>query len=180
MNYIDLCTGLSACTVAWKPLGWVAKAYAEIEKFPSRVLAHHYADVPNVGDFTKIKGDEYGAVDLVGTRLRLGMGVRRLTPRECERLQGFPDDYTRVPGMKSWRALDETEDVDELRAAGMKVRFRKEAWKVSKKTGVKRHAPAQWQVCDPDGPRYKALGNSMAVPVMRWIGERTEMVESLF
>ena len=58
------------------------------------------------------------------------MQVRRLTPRECERLQGFPDDYTNIP------------------------------WK---------NKPAE--VC-PDGPRYKALGNSMAVPCMRWIGRR--------
>jgi DNA (cytosine-5)-methyltransferase 1 len=58
------------------------------------------------------------------------MGVRRLTPRECERLQGFPDDYTAIP----WR----------------------------RKTADQ---------C-PDGPRYKALGNSMAVPVMQWIGKR--------
>lgn len=57
--------------------------------------------------------------------------VRRLTPRECERLQGFPDDYTLI----SYRGK-----------------------------------PAA------DGPRYKALGNSMAVPVMRWIGERIKMV----
>jgi len=61
-------------------------------------------------------------------------GVRRLTPRECERLQGFPDDYTRI----AWRGK-----------------------------------PAE--SC-PDGPRYKALGNSMAVPVMRWIGEQIEAV----
>jgi len=60
--------------------------------------------------------------------------VRRLTPRECERLQGFPDDYTAVP-------------------------YRKK--------------PAA------DGPRYRALGNSMAVPVMRWIGERIQAVEDL-
>ncbi len=59
------------------------------------------------------------------------MAVRRLTPRECEALQGFPDDYTLVPN---------------------------------------RGKPAA------DGPRYKALGNSMAVPVMRWIGERIQMV----
>lgn len=52
--------------------------------------------------------------------------VRRLTPTECERLQGFPDGYT----------------------------------KISPKT--------------PDAPRYKALGNSMAVPVMRWIGKRIQ------
>jgi DNA (cytosine-5)-methyltransferase 1 len=63
-----------------------------------------------------------------------GMAVRRLTPRECERLQGFPDDYTLV---------------------------------------TYRGKPA----CD--GPRYQALGNSMAVPVMRWIGERISILETV-
>ncbi|MCA3512251.1 MAG: DNA cytosine methyltransferase [Rhodobacter sp.] len=61
--------------------------------------------------------------------------VRRLTPRECERLQGFPDDYTDVP----WRRRNST----------------------------------------PDGPRYKALGNSMAVNVMGWLGERIVRVEDV-
>ena len=61
---------------------------------------------------------------------RPGGAVRRLTPTECERLQGFPDGWTRIPY---------------------------------------RGKPAE--EC-PDGPRYKAIGNSMAVPVMRWIGER--------
>lgn len=55
--------------------------------------------------------------------------VRRLTPRECERLQGFADDYTLIPGHGA------------------------------------------------DGPRYRALGNSMAVPVMAWIGRRIDAVE---
>ena len=63
--------------------------------------------------------------------------VRRLTPLECERLQGFPDNHTRIP----WRGKSEED-------------------------------------C-PDGPRYKACGNSMAVPVMRWIGERIAMVDKL-
>lgn len=58
--------------------------------------------------------------------------VRRLTPRECERLQGFPDDYTLID---------------------------------------RKGKPAA------DGPRYKAIGNSMAVPVMRWIGERIQKVQ---
>lgn len=62
------------------------------------------------------------------------MAVRRLTPRECERLQGFPDDYTLI-------------------------KFRRK--------------PA----CD--GPRYKCLGNSMARPVMLWLGERIELVDTL-
>jgi DNA (cytosine-5)-methyltransferase 1 len=88
--------------------------------------------------------------------------VRRLTPTECERLQGFPDNYTRVPGASStWRDVDECEDVEVLEALGLNLR--------KKGNG--------WQVQDPDGPRYKALGNSMAVNVMRWIGRRIEMVE---
>jgi DNA-cytosine methyltransferase len=63
------------------------------------------------------------------------MAVRRLSPRECERLQGFNDDHTMIP----WR-----------------------------------NKPADQ--C-PDGPRYKALGNSMAVPCMAWIGKRIDAVE---
>lgn len=63
--------------------------------------------------------------------------VRRLTPMECERLQGFTDDYTLIP----WR-----------------------------------NKPAE--DC-PDGPRYKALGNSMAVPVIRWIGKRIQLLEDI-
>ena len=62
------------------------------------------------------------------------LAVRRLTPRECERLQGMPDDYTLIPY---------------------------------------RGKPAA------DGPRYRAIGNSMAVPVMRWIGRRIQMVDSI-
>jgi DNA (cytosine-5)-methyltransferase 1 len=72
----------------------------------------------------------------VCTDISYSTAVRRLTPTECERLQGFPDGYTAIP------------------------------WKKK---------PADQ--C-PDGPRYKALGNSMAVPVMRWIGERINKVEN--
>ena len=70
-----------------------------------------------------------------GSVMQPNMQVRRLTPVECERLQGFPDGYTNIP----WRGKPES----------------------------------------PDGPRYKALGNSMAVPVMRWIGERIAFVRTL-
>ena len=63
--------------------------------------------------------------------LHSGMAVRRLTPRECERLQGFPDDYT----LAEYRGKSAA-----------------------------------------DAPRYRALGNSMAVPVMRWIGARIAAV----
>lgn len=65
------------------------------------------------------------------------MTVRRLTPRECERLQAFPDDYTMIP----WRGKSAAD-------------------------------------C-PDGPRYKALGNSMAVNCMEWIGERIAAYEEV-
>jgi len=61
-------------------------------------------------------------------------GVRRLTPRECERLQGFPDDWTLVPYRGSLAK---------------------------------------------DSPRYKAIGNSMAVPVMRWLGQRIALVDAI-
>jgi DNA (cytosine-5)-methyltransferase 1 len=74
-----------------------------------------------------LRGGDGGRHDGVMTAT---MQVRRLTPVECERLQGFPDGYTNIP----WRKKPES----------------------------------------PDGSRYKALGNSMAVPVMRWIGQRIQ------
>ena len=309
MKYGSVCSGVEAASAAWHPLGWKPEWFSEIEKFPSAVLAHHYPDVPNLGDMTKFKewlndpidvlvggtpcqsfsvaglrkglddprgnlmltylaitaqyqpkwvvwenvpgvlssnrGRDFGT--FLGALGQLGYGfayrvldaqylgvaqrrrrvfvvghlgdwrraaavlfereslsghpapsretgekaaptvtqgaaydpetetlpvafgaqnsssqgdsvsehvaptldksktpavanksqVRRLTPIECERLQGFPDNYTQIP----WR----------------------------------NKAPED---C-PDGPRYKAMGNSMAVPVMRWIGERIQMVEEL-
>lgn len=89
---------------------------ALIQRDMSATLSTHNTQTPITGDHEK-----------------RDLTVRRLTPRECERLQGFPDDYTDIP-------------------------YRN-----------KEHAP--------DGARYKALGNSMAVPVMRWIGERIRTVE---
>lgn len=77
------------------------------------------------------RGGEGGRLDGVMTPQ---MAVRRLTPRECERLQGFPDDYTLVEYRGKLTA---------------------------------------------DGPRYKALGNSMAVPVMRWLGQRIDAVDAI-
>lgn len=115
-----------------------------------------YCDPDENGYYTLTATDRHGIVciaddaanaavdiDLCGTlkcggsppTVALEAGARRLTPRECERLQGFPDDWTLVP----YRGRPASE-------------------------------------C-PDGPRYKAVGNSMAVPVMRWIGERIARVE---
>ena len=86
-----------------------------------------------------LRGREGGAVagnsaGVVNAVLPPAGGVRRLTPRECERLQGFPDGYTEIPY---------------------------------------RGKPAK------DGPRYKALGNSMAINVMSWVGARIRMVDEL-
>ena len=55
MNYLSVCSGIEAATVAWHHMGWKPIAFSEIEKFPSQVLAHHYPNVPNLGDMTKYK-----------------------------------------------------------------------------------------------------------------------------
>jgi DNA (cytosine-5)-methyltransferase 1 len=65
VRYLSVCSGIEAATVAWHPLGWEAAAFSEIEKFPRAVLEHHYPNTPLHGDFTTIKGDEYGPIDLL-------------------------------------------------------------------------------------------------------------------
>ena len=64
MNYLSVCSGIEAATVAWHGLGWNPVGFGEIEKFPSEVLAHHYPNVPNFGDMTKFK--EWNINDTVG------------------------------------------------------------------------------------------------------------------
>lgn len=65
LRFLSVCSGIEAASVAWHPLGWKAVAFSEIEKFPSAVLAHHYPDVPNLGDFTKIDTKTLGRVDIL-------------------------------------------------------------------------------------------------------------------
>ena len=65
MIYGSVCSGIEAATVAWHPLGWKPAFFAEIDKFPSAVLAHHYPRVNNLGDFTKITPDQHDAIDLL-------------------------------------------------------------------------------------------------------------------
>ena len=55
MNYLSVCSGVEAATVAWHHLGWKPNGFSEIEKFPSQVLQHHYPETPNFGDMTKFK-----------------------------------------------------------------------------------------------------------------------------
>ncbi|HAT3650492.1 TPA: phage N-6-adenine-methyltransferase [Raoultella ornithinolytica] len=94
----------------------------EVETF----AVHGTQDPETNSELAHTLGRNHGQENAISS----GMLVRRLTPVECERLQGFPDNHTLI----SWRGKVATE-------------------------------------C-PDGPRYRAIGNSMAVPVMRWIGER--------
>lgn len=68
MRYLSLFSGIEACTVAWHPLGWEPAAFAEFDAFPSKVLAHHYPHVPNLGDVTKITDEQIqalGRIDIV-------------------------------------------------------------------------------------------------------------------
>ena len=140
IKYGSVCSGIEAATSAWHGFGWKASWFSE--------------DVSDDISFTLTTGDRHGVycgtqndacrdVGLeISPTLRAGNGggavnpvaniglVRRLTPIECERLQGFPDNHTQIPYRN--------------KSAGL---------------------------C-PDGPRYAACGNSMAVPVMAWIGNR--------
>ena len=67
MRYLSVCSGIEAASVAWESLGWTPVAFAEIERFPSQVLAHHFPGVPNLGDMTKYKDWDIdrNAVDLI-------------------------------------------------------------------------------------------------------------------
>jgi DNA (cytosine-5)-methyltransferase 1 len=67
MRYLSVCSGIEAATVAWHPMGWSPVGFSEIEKFPSQVLAHHYPDVPNLGDMNRYEDwpIEPGTVELL-------------------------------------------------------------------------------------------------------------------
>ena len=68
MRYLSLFSGIEAATVAWEPLGWEPVAFAEFEDFPKAVLSHHYPNIPDLGDVTKITEEQIkalGPIDLV-------------------------------------------------------------------------------------------------------------------
>lgn len=68
MRYLSLFSGIEAASCAWQPLDWELKGVCEIEKFPCNVLKHHYPDVPNIGDITKLtreKLEALGPIDLI-------------------------------------------------------------------------------------------------------------------
>lgn len=104
--------------------------------------------------------DDYAVTIHDGTR----WVVRRITPRECERLQGFPDDHTSLIGC-------DVDAVTEKVAASLHYS--------DEERDALRKKVERWSRHDYDTPRYKACGNAMAVPVMRWIGERIQEVDAL-
>jgi site-specific DNA-cytosine methylase len=65
LRYLSVCSGIEAASVAWEPLGWEPAAFAEVEKFPSAVLAHHWPQVPNLGDMTRHESWNLGTIDLL-------------------------------------------------------------------------------------------------------------------
>jgi len=65
MRYLSVCSGIEAATVAWHPLGWEPVGFSEIDVFCRTLLKHYYPAVPLHGDFTAIKGDEHGAIDVL-------------------------------------------------------------------------------------------------------------------
>ena len=285
MNYLSVCSGIEAASVAWEPLGFRPVGFSEIEKFPSQVLAHRFPTVCNYGDMTKYKEWELDApIDILvgGTPcqsfsvagLRKGLddprGNLMLTYLGiADRLRPRWLVWENVPGVLSsnggrdfgtflgalvelgygfsYRVLDaQWFGVAQRRrrvfvvgcfgdgAGAAKVLFESEgvcrhpapsrekgegntnatitgavSSKWAKGTGgpsgdecynlvnqpcafegsqVRRLTPLECERLQgfpdnwtdirmggkptPDGPRYKAIGNSMAVPVMRWIGER--------
>ena len=137
ISSVDVCHALSGGSKQGTASAAVAlpvATFAKTHKPMSATDAEGWSPVdaaPTVTHWPRDRSDAGTDVAVV----QPAMQVRRLTPVECERLQGFPDGYTNIP----WRKKPES----------------------------------------PDGPRYKALGNSMAVPVMRWIGKRIQQVSEL-
>ncbi len=282
MRYGSVCSGIEAATSAWHPLGWTPAFFSEVAAFPAAVLAHHYPEVPNLGDMTKFEEWLDHAIDLLaggtpcqdvsigqsagtgrggdgldGTRSGLAFSfvgiLRRYRPRWfvwenvpnilSKRLaSGFLRFIRRIGELGYccvWRVLDAAgfglSDqprprifvvgyLGDVRPAAA-VLFERESniRDLKKKTetapvltarggmafddrtpcildgGRARIAtPAEWEQAIgfpadhtriawrgksldqcPDGPRYRAVGNSMDVNVMRWIGKRIALVDGL-
>jgi site-specific DNA-cytosine methylase len=273
-RYGSVCSGIEATTVAWHPLRWKPAFFSEIEKFPRAVLQHHYPDVPLHGDFTTIKGDEYGPIDLLvggtpcqdnsigysagagkagdgfdGARSSLAWQFVDLADRSNARIlvwENVPNVLSKrhAPSFLrfvnliaergygyAWRVLDGRHfgATDQPRprifvvahrggvGTAAKILFESEStqWDRKQKTsaapvltckggvalddrtpcvlgkfGPRRSTPLEWEramgfpdghTAIPgavDGKRYNALGNSMDVHVMRWIGRRITEVEA--
>ena len=112
LRYLSVCSGIESASVAWEPFGWQPLAFSEIEKFPRRVLAHHYPHVPLHGDFTILRdqpwiadadllvgGTPCQAFSVAGLRGSLADARGNLT-LEFVRLANAIDDLRRDHGRK--------------------------------------------------------------------------------
>ncbi|KWV17156.1 DNA cytosine methyltransferase [Xanthomonas translucens] len=163
-----LCAGAHAPAVAFSHQGGGVQTTLGYDPASGTAPTLSVGQVPAIA-FAQNQRDEVRQMEVAGslaaepgmkqtTYLQQGMQVRRLTPRECERLQGAPDDWTLVPLPGRHEARKVTKD----RPA---ARWRQE------------HDGA-WSLLMADGPRYKMLGNSFAVPVIQWIGQRIERAQT--
>jgi DNA (cytosine-5)-methyltransferase 1 len=274
MNYLSVCSGVEAATVAWHDLGFKPIAFSEIEKFPSEVLKHHYPTIPNMGDMTKYKewnlnepinllvggtpcqsfsvaGLRKGLEDPRGNLALTYVGILdKFRPKWCvwENVPGvlssnggrdfgsflgalvelgygfsyrvLDAQYFGVPQRRrrvfvvgclgEWEspakilfedAIDQVAQLQKgdhfpmLTTQGGGLSLERLRQCVFDGKGVRYLQPIErerlqgfpdnytnipWRGKQesPDGSRYKAMGNSMAVPVMRWIGKRIMEVEA--
>jgi DNA (cytosine-5)-methyltransferase 1 len=142
VRYLSVHSGIEAASVARQPLGWQPEiagilgtgAPGSIKNSSTTGIVQEQSVV---SPLTASYGKQIDSADTSAgppNLLRSQMTVGRLTPRDCERLQGFPDDFILVEN--------------------------------------------RWEIAS-DGPRYQALGNSMEVPVMYWIGKRITQVDRI-
>jgi len=174
MRYISLFSGIESASAAWEPMGWAPVCFSEIEPFPRAVLSHRFPDVPLHGDMTGVDWHQYQnqadvvvagapcqAFSVAGARQSLDDDRGNLTLRTIEAINAIHPEY---------------------------IVFEREVNGIINKLDVRRLAPTECERLQgfsdgwtqvpyrnklaADGPRYKALGNAMAVPVMRWLGEQ--------
>ncbi|WP_425594992.1 DNA cytosine methyltransferase [Pseudomonas citronellolis] len=110
LTYGTLCSGIESATVAVEPLGWKAVWFAEIEPFPCAVLAHHYSDVPNLGDMTH-----------VGAQVRIGDEVApdvliAGTPCQAFSVAGTREGLADERGQLTLEYVKLIDDVDRVRS----------------------------------------------------------------
>ena len=138
------------------PMGTLRKGDGGVTSgVPFMPVAFHATQDPICGDISPCLPTSKGSIGVASK-----WGARRLVPRECEKLQGMPPDWTLVPVRKLKKPSKSR--LAKLADLGRLGYIDGEPWELA-----------------ADGPRYRAIGNSMAVPVLRWIGERLAAVDRI-
>lgn len=187
LTFGSVCSGIEAASVAWEPLGFRPIWFAEVDAHASRVLSEHWPGVPNLGDMTTIAGriDEVGAPDILigGTPCQAfsiaggGRAGPARTLTTVQRYDALTENFVVEPRTFNWQ------QTPTLGAPGISQALPTQPQIATvTPSGVRRLTPVECERLQgfPDGhtsilsdaQRYKTLGNSMAVPVIAWIGER--------